>query len=93
MIKKGEPIRIPSESLLCHSEAVHHTPGQQDLAAWSTVALVEERGNRVHRLRMKNITLSADEQLIERAHRLAKSQHKTLTAAAHDSCSVSSTPG
>jgi hypothetical protein len=29
---------------------------------------------------MKNITLSADEQLIEQARLLAKSQHKTLNA-------------
>ena len=29
---------------------------------------------------MKNITLSADEQLIERARLLAKTQHKTLNA-------------
>jgi Family of unknown function (DUF6364) len=36
--------------------------------------------NRVHWLRMKNITLSADEQLIEQARLLAKSRHKTLNA-------------
>lgn len=30
---------------------------------------------------MKNITLSADEDLIERARRTAQSQHKTLNAA------------
>jgi hypothetical protein len=36
--------------------------------------------DRVHCLRMKNITLSADEQLIEQARLLAKSQHKTLNA-------------
>jgi hypothetical protein len=35
---------------------------------------------RVHCLRMKNITLSADEQLIEQARLLAKSRHKTLNA-------------
>ena len=35
---------------------------------------------RVHCFRMKNITLSADEQLIEQARLLAKSQHKTLNA-------------
>ena len=35
---------------------------------------------RVHCLRMKNITLSADEQLLEQARLLAKSQHKTLNA-------------
>jgi hypothetical protein len=34
--------------------------------------------NRVHYIRMKNITLSADEQLIEQARLLAKSRHKTL---------------
>jgi hypothetical protein len=36
--------------------------------------------SRVHYLRMKNITLSADEQLIEQARLLAKSRHKTLNA-------------
>ena len=36
--------------------------------------------SRVHCLRMKNITLSADEQLIEQARLLAKSRHKTLNA-------------
>ena len=35
---------------------------------------------RVHCVRMKNITLSADEQLIEQARLLAKSRHKTLNA-------------
>jgi hypothetical protein len=35
---------------------------------------------RVHCIRMKNITLSADEQLIEQARLLAKSRHKTLNA-------------
>jgi hypothetical protein len=30
---------------------------------------------------MKNITLSADEELIERARSIARSQHKTLNAA------------
>jgi len=39
-----------------------------------------QHGTRVHYLRMKNITLSADEQLIEQARLLAKSQHKTLNA-------------
>jgi hypothetical protein len=37
-------------------------------------------GFRVHCFRMKNITLSADEHLIEQARLLAKSQHKTLNA-------------
>ena len=36
--------------------------------------------NRVHYFRMKNITLSADEDLIERARLLARSQRKTLNA-------------
>lgn len=36
--------------------------------------------HRVHYSRMKNITLSADEHLIEQARLLAKSQHKTLNA-------------
>lgn len=36
--------------------------------------------SRVHCERMKNITLSADEQLIEQARLLAKSRHKTLNA-------------
>ena len=35
---------------------------------------------RVHHFSMKNINLSADEQLIEQARLLAKSQHKTLNA-------------
>ena len=36
---------------------------------------------RVHCFRMKNVTLSADENLIEQARLVAKSQHKTLNAA------------
>jgi hypothetical protein len=39
-----------------------------------------EHDSSVHFLRMKNITLSADEQLIEQARLLAKSRHKTLNA-------------
>lgn len=35
---------------------------------------------RAHCFRMKNITLSADEQLIEQARLLAKARHKTLNA-------------
>ncbi len=35
----------------------------------------------VHYIRMKNVTLSADEALIEQARLVAKSQHKTLNAA------------
>jgi hypothetical protein len=42
--------------------------------------LAAEHDSRVHCLRMKNITLSADEQLIEQARLLAKSRHKTLNA-------------
>lgn len=38
-------------------------------------------GFRVHYFGMKNITLSADEELIERARLIARSQHKTLNAA------------
>jgi hypothetical protein len=40
--------------------------------------------NSVHYLRMKNITLSADEALIEQARLVAKSQHKTLNTAFRD---------
>jgi len=43
-------------------------------------AVVLEHGTRLHRLRIRNITLSADEQLIEQARLLAKSRHKTLNA-------------
>jgi predicted transcriptional regulator len=37
--------------------------------------------NRVHWFRMKNITLSADEDLIERARSIAREQRSTLNAA------------
>lgn len=37
--------------------------------------------NRVHYYSMKNVTLSADESLIEQARLVARSQHKTLNAA------------
>ena len=37
--------------------------------------------NSVHYTRMKNITLSAEERLIEQARLVARSQHKTLNAA------------
>ena len=37
--------------------------------------------NRVHCIRMKNITLSADEDLIEQARLAARAQRKTLNAA------------
>jgi hypothetical protein len=36
---------------------------------------------RAHWNRMKNITLSADEQVIEQAREVARSQHKTLNQA------------
>lgn len=36
---------------------------------------------RVHYLRMKNITLSAEEDLIERARHIARSRHTTLNSA------------
>lgn len=36
---------------------------------------------RVHFFRMKNITLSADPDLIDKARQIAKSEHKTLNAA------------
>jgi hypothetical protein len=41
---------------------------------------VQVHENSVHYYRMKNITLSAEEQLIEQARLLAKSRHKTLNA-------------
>jgi hypothetical protein len=41
----------------------------------------QSHDNRVHWFSMKNITLSADERLIEEARLLAKSQHRTLNAA------------
>lgn len=37
--------------------------------------------NRVHYLRMKNLTFSADEDLIEKARAIAKAQRTTLNAA------------
>ncbi len=37
-------------------------------------------GNSVHYHRMKNVTLSADEDLIEQARLMARAQHKTLNA-------------
>ena len=48
-----------------------------DLPEGGACSLHEDR---VHCFRMKNITLSADERLIEQARLLAKSQHKTLNA-------------
>ncbi len=43
-------------------------------------AVVLEYVTRIYCSRMGNITLSADEQLIEQARLLAKSRHKTLNA-------------
>jgi hypothetical protein len=48
-------------------------------ASQELVALIHHY--RVHYLRMKNITLSADETLIEQARLVARTQHKTLNAA------------
>lgn len=39
---------------------------------------------RVHYFCMKNVTLSADEHLIEQARLVARSQHRTLNAAFRD---------
>ena len=41
---------------------------------------IEEHENSAHCYRMKNITLSAEDALIEQARLLAQSQHKTLNA-------------
>jgi hypothetical protein len=41
----------------------------------------ESHENRIHWFRMKNITLSADEDLIERARTMARGQRRTLNAA------------
>ena len=59
--------------------------GLVDAPEGACVRLGDESGcrahdSRVHCFRMKNITLSADEQLIEQARLLAKSRHKTLNA-------------
>lgn len=43
--------------------------------------IAKSHDNRVHYIRMKNVTLSADEQLIEQARLVARSQHRTLNAA------------
>lgn len=45
------------------------------------ISRTKEHDLRVHCYRMKNITLSADEELIERARQIARDQHKTLNAA------------
>jgi len=44
----------------------------------------EVHGNSVHWFRMKNITLSADENLIEKARLIARSQHRTLNEVFRD---------
>ena len=41
-------------------------------------------GNSVHYFRMKNVTLSADENLIEQARLVAQARHTTLNAAFRD---------
>ena len=46
-----------------------------------TVRILQMHYNSVHYLSMKNITLSADEFLIEQARLIARSQHKTLNLA------------
>jgi hypothetical protein len=42
---------------------------------------VQAHENRVHYYRMKNLTLSAEERLIEQARLVARSRHTTLNAA------------
>ena len=58
--------------------------GDAEVAQGGQICLKEEawqlHETRVHSFRVKNITLSADEQLIEQARLLARSQHKTLNA-------------
>jgi hypothetical protein len=48
-------------------------------STYSTVSQSHE--NSVHWFRMRNITLSADEDLIERARSMARAQRRTLNAA------------
>jgi hypothetical protein len=43
--------------------------------------MTKSHENSVHCLRMKNITLSANESLIEQARLVARSKHQTLNAA------------
>jgi predicted transcriptional regulator len=45
------------------------------------LGISQSHENRVHWFRMKNITLSADEDLIERARSIAREQRRTLNAA------------
>ena len=56
---------------------VRETKGDQISPKEGACSLHEDRA---HCFRMKNITLSAAEQLIRQARLLAKSQHKTLNA-------------
>jgi hypothetical protein len=62
----------PAKTQISHR--LNEVPGHKGACAWY---LHEDR---VHYFRMKNITLSVDEQLIKQARLLAKSQHKTLNA-------------
>ncbi len=45
------------------------------------IEVAKSHENRVHYYRMKNVTLSADENLIEKARLIARSQRRTLNAA------------
>lgn len=51
------------------------------MAAGTGVRLLLNRTNIVYTVIVKNITLSADENLIEQARLVARAQHKTLNAA------------
>ena len=55
--------------------------GKDDHLQFATFCLFVTHYSRVHCFRMKNITLSADENLIEQARLIAKAQRKTLNAA------------
>ena len=50
-------------------------------AAGTKKRITTEDADRVHWFRMKNVTLSADADLIEQARAVARGQHKTLNAA------------
>jgi hypothetical protein len=60
----------------CHPETSHGGPVDRGRALCEVSA-----GSRVHYLRMKNVTLSAEENLIEQARLTAKAQRRTLNAA------------
>jgi hypothetical protein len=47
----------------------------------SSKSLLIQHENSVHCIRMKNVTLSAEESLIEQARLVARSENKTLNAA------------